>query len=177
MKAAPAATAAASEASGSFSRISTPTAIDLAARTSSCAITAIAAIVSRCRLDAVRPVVLVLDEHAVEAAALERLEIGERVLDQRRHPGAPGVAGQRREVDDPDQRRGRAERALDARCHRARVRSVRQISRSGGFGLGSRIPYRGRRVVRDRAGRLDREVREDPVEPAGDRTRSARRAS
>ena len=47
MNAAPAASAAASDASGSFSRISTPTAIDVDARTSSRAITAIAAIVSR----------------------------------------------------------------------------------------------------------------------------------
>ena len=105
-----------------------------------------------------------------QAARLEGLEVGERVLDQRRHPRRAGVAGKRGKVDDADQRRwtcrtrarcempssARSSQVDHARIRRARARESHPAPSCRHAPLG-------------RARRLDREVREGLVEPARDR--------
>ena len=81
-----------------------PTGSRPAAATSARVTAVMTAIVSRPGLDAVRPVVLVLDEHAVQAADPVGGELGQRVRDDGRQPGRFGIARQRRQVDHADQR-------------------------------------------------------------------------
>ena len=93
---APAASATASEASGSLSRISTPTGSEPAAAHELARDGRHDGDRLAPGLDAVRLVVLVLDEHAVEPADAVGRELGQRVRDDGRQAGRAGVAGQRR---------------------------------------------------------------------------------
>ena len=134
-------------------------------------------------LDAVRLVVLVLDEDAVELADAIRRELCQRVRHDGRQAGRAGIAGQRGEVDHADQRLRGREALSEAghaawyavgshvrRRHALRPDRRRRARPRGRTAHGARRPRgRSRRPARQH----DRQRRDD-LRPRG-RARTRRR--